>query len=269
MTSIVSPASRVGERVALASVMRSEWIKLRSLRSVWFTVAMAVGAIGLFGLLNALTLAREWNGADAASRANLDAVASLMGGWFLSQLIVGSLGVLAVTSEYASGSMRGTLAAVPSRTTVLVAKLVVPTGITVAVLLPATLVTFWLGGLLLPTELRPSLGDDGVARSVLATSLCLGVICMIGTAIGFALRSTAASIGLLVTVLLIAPGLAAGFSDALYTYVPGGAIDAILTVNPETVELPLVSPGAGIAILSVHATLAIAAGAWLLRRRDA
>lgn len=255
--------------VSLGGVLRSEWIKLRSLRSVWFTMALAVGSMLFFGAINALDFNHTWDEATAAERAVMDPVASLMGGWFMAQLIVGVLGVLAVTSEYASGSIGSTLSAAPRRTPVLIAKLLVPALLTIAVLVPVTLLTFWGGSALLPEAARPSLADGEVLRSVLATPLCLGAVCAIGGAVGFALRSTAGAIGLLVTVLLVLPGMIAGFSESLYPYVPGGAIDSVLLIETADAELPLLSPAAGLAVLLAYTAGSIAIGAAVLRSRDA
>lgn len=258
-----------GPGVSLGGVLRSEWLKLRSLRSVWFTLALAVGSMLLFGAVNALQFSSRWDESGAATRAGMDPVAALMGGWFMAQLIIGVLGVLAVTSEYASGSIGSTLAAAPRRTPVLVAKLLVPAAVTVGVLVPITLITFWGASPLLPEAARPSLADGAVLRSVLATPLCLGVVCAIGGAVGFGLRSTAGAIGLLVTVLLVLPGMIAGFSKSLYAYVPGGAIDSVLVISRVDTELPLLSPLSGAAVLLGYAVVSIAGGAAVLRRRDA
>lgn len=258
-----------GTGVSSLGVMRSEWIKLRSLRSVWLTAALAVGSMLFFGAVGALNFASRWDEASAADRAGMDAVSALMSGWFMAQLVVGALGVLAVTSEYSSHSMAGTLSAAPRRVPVLIAKLVVPAAATFAVLLPTTLLTFWGAGLLLPAEALPSLGEGAVLRSVIAVPVCLAAVCTIGTAVGFLLRTTAGALGLLVAVILVLPGLIAGFSKALYTYVPGGAIDAIATVDRADAELPLLAWPTAALLLALYTAVAVGAASVGFLRRDA
>ena len=253
----------------LIPVMRSEWIKLRSLRSVWFTAMLAAGSILFFGAVGAVEFADRWNDVDAAERATMDPTAALMSGWFMAQVIVGVLGVLAVTAEYASGSILGTLSAVPRRVPVLVAKLLVPALATIVVLVPVTLATFWGAGLLLPEGTTPSLADDGVLRGVLGIPLCLGAVCTIGSAMGFVLRSSAGALAMVVTVLLVLPGLLAGFSKDIYTYLPGGAIDAIVTVDRSSADLPLLAAGAATLVFGVYVAVSVVAARDSFLRRDA
>lgn len=253
----------------LLPVMRSEWIKLRSLRSVWFTAMLAVGSMVFFGALGAMEFANRWDDVGAVERATMDPTAALMSGWFMAQVIVGVLGVLAVTAEYASGSMLGTLSAVPRRVPVLVAKLLVPALATIALLVPVTLATFWGAGVLLPDGTAPSLADEGVLRGVLGVPLCLGAICAIGGAMGFVLRSSAGALAMVVTVLLVLPGLLAGFSKAVYTYLPGGAIDAIVTVDRTHADLPLLAAGAATLVFAAYVVASVIAARESLLRRDA
>lgn len=276
MTTVVaSPApSRsapepVAAPVRLRGVLRSESIKLRSLRSVQFTLLLAAGSIAFFGAVGADNFSSRWETASAGERAAMDPTGAVLSGWFLALVIVGVLGVLAVTSEYASGSIAGTLAAVPRRTPVLVAKLLVPAATCLVALLPVVVGTAVLAGQLLPAAARPHLGDPGVLRALLGVPIALAATCAMGGAIGFVLRSAAGSLGLLVAIMLVLPNVVAGFSKSLYTYVPGGAIDAFTAVDRSTSDLPLVRWQAGGALMAGYLLVAVLAAAHALLRRDA
>lgn len=114
------PAQRDG-RPTLPRLLRSEWIKFRSLRSTWYTLAGAVAALLVIGIVIADNTGRHPAGLDPG-----DAVASgPLQGYHPAQLLVGVLGVLFVSGEFATGMIRSTLAAAPRRIPVLVAKAIV------------------------------------------------------------------------------------------------------------------------------------------------
>jgi len=107
--------------VSLGGVLRSEWVKLRSLRSTLTTL----GAAGLIMLVVGLTFAAVTaglisggDGNGPSEFANNPAGATLQGTLF-AQLVIGVLGVMLITSEYATGTIRNTLAVVPKRLPVL------------------------------------------------------------------------------------------------------------------------------------------------------
>jgi hypothetical protein len=132
------PAGRQGFRQAV----RMEWIKLRSLRSTpWMLLATTVGmiAIGVVAMANT----KAPSPADAAS---FDPVNNVLAGVVLGQLVIGLMGVLAVTGEYSSGSIKSTLAAVPNRRMMLAAKAAVVGLVPLVVGEVVTFVTFlgWL-----------------------------------------------------------------------------------------------------------------------------
>jgi hypothetical protein len=108
-----------------------EWLKLRSVRSTWYMVAaFAAGLVGVAMLV----LSREhWAGMSAAGRASFDPVNSSYTGLALGQLLSGALGVLAISTEFGSGLIRATFAAVPDRPRVLAAKAAVLGAVTLAV----------------------------------------------------------------------------------------------------------------------------------------
>src|SRR5262245_32499954 len=93
-------------------VARMEWIKLRSLRSTWWT--LAISAAASIGIGVAVGLSTKDASGDLTNNA--------LGGQAAGLLLTGVLGVLTMTSEYTSGMIRATLAAAPNRWRVLAAK---------------------------------------------------------------------------------------------------------------------------------------------------
>jgi len=121
-TTIVAETQDItGQRVAVAPVtlgrvVRSEWIKLRSLRSTRITLLVSFVLMAGLGVLAAAIVAGGYSRLPAASRASFDAVSTTLTGYQFAQLAVGGLGVVVVSNEYSSGMIRATLAAVPGGT---------------------------------------------------------------------------------------------------------------------------------------------------------
>ena len=103
-------------------VLASEWIKLRSVRSTYLTLLFAAAAAVGIGYLVAHAKATHWATMPAAARAAFDPVSDSFTGLGLAQLAFGALGVLVISSEYTTGLIRTTVAAVPRRRAVLAAK---------------------------------------------------------------------------------------------------------------------------------------------------
>src|SRR5581483_1500658 len=104
------------------AVLCSEWIKLRTARSTYVAL-IAAFVLGLgTGLLDVLSITGHWATMSAADRADFDPVGDPLSGFQLGELALGALGVLAVSTEYATGMIRSTLIATPRRTVVYTAK---------------------------------------------------------------------------------------------------------------------------------------------------
>ncbi|HLL67102.1 MAG TPA: ABC transporter permease subunit [Micromonosporaceae bacterium] len=267
-----APARRTpeGYRVTLPRVIRSEWIKLRSLRSTVYTLLAAVGIMLGFGALFAyLTTTGEADGGPGPQGV-FDATATSLGGVNLAQLAIGVLGVLLVTGEYSTGMIRASLAAVPQRLPVLWAKLAVFTAIATATMVAASLAAFLIGQAILSGEgTQTDLGEPGVARAVVGAGLYLAGVGVLGVALGSVLRSTAGAIATLFGVLLVLPIfgqlLPASFADAMQ-YLPSNAGQAVMAVQQGADSL---APWTGFGVFATYLAAAIVAAAVLLQRRDA
>lgn len=241
---------RVG--VTQGRVIRSEWIKFRSVRSTTISlIAAFVVAVGFGVLFSSFAGSAGAEGAGPGGPPGRgpgfsDPVSLAMAGFDLALLIVGVLGALTVTSEYSSGLIRATISAVPKRTPVLIAKVVVFTAAVGVVMALASLTAFFLSTAVYSGDLpTPSITDEGVLRSVLGTAAYTTAAGLIGLALGFLLRSTAGSVGVLIAFLLIAPGLAGllpgAWGDTLPMYLPSNAGAAFTSIqsNPSLLDWPV------------------------------
>lgn len=251
------PAGHYG----FAHAARMEWIKLRSLRStVWSLLATTAGmiAVGIVTMANTRAPSPD-------KQATFDPVNNVLAGVAVGQLVIGVLGVLAVTGEYSSGAIRSTLAAVPNRPLVLAAKAGVLGLVTLVVGELVTFVTFYVGRAALTDAVpRPGLGDPGVLRALLMSGAYLAMVGLFGIAIGAMVRHTAAAIGLLYVVPAMLAGLT-GMSVAKF-------LPTIIAGNSLCVTKPVadvLSPWAGFTVLFLYVVVALGAGGWLLARRDA
>ena len=269
-TTTTRPADRAGQRVTQARVIRSEWTKLRSVPSTaWSLLAAVALIVGVGALYSLLRVTRPPTG--PAAMASFDPTAVSLAGVQLAELAVGILGVLVVAGEYATGTIRTSLAAVPRRLPVLWGKAVVVGLATLVLCLPAALAAFLVGQSILSAEhLDIALSAPGVARAVVGSALYLSAIGLLGLGLGALLRSTAGAVAVLLG-LLFGPQLLVGllpgsWSDQLYRYLPVPAGAAVANVQPDPLVL---SPWAGFGLFCCYTGLVLAVAAWRLVRRDA
>jgi ABC-2 type transport system permease protein len=266
-----APASAaVARPVTPVRVVRSEWTKLQALRSTWWCALIAV--VLIVGLGAAIAGSGTPYKISAGNSAAGGVTVSLVGVLF-AQLVLGMLGVLAFSGEYATGMIRATLAVVPSRLPVLWAKLVVLAGFMLPLSLLAAVAEFFTASALESSRGGSafSLTDPGVLREVAGASLYLTVIAVSGLALGALLRRTAAGLAVFAAVFLVVPLVAAylpasikGFSP----YLPSNAGGTIWGAGKLFGGQQL-SPWTGFAVLCGYAVVLTVLAAWRLRRRDA
>jgi ABC-type transport system involved in multi-copper enzyme maturation permease subunit len=252
--------------VTFARVVRSESIKFRTLRSSWITLFAAVATMILFGALIGYNTGKNWAGLAAE-----DAVPSgAMQGYFLAQLLIGVLGVLFVSGEYSTGMIRSTLAAVPKRIPVLLAKTVVFGATALVAMVSAALLAFGGAQIFLSHYGHGSaLSDPGVLRVVVGTGVYLALIGLLGGALGWILRNTAGGIATLVGLLLVVPVLLEvlpwQWLKDIGRYLPGNAGGSFVS----SIQVPdTLTPWTGLAVLVLWVLAALGAAAVLLKRRD-
>jgi len=248
-------------RYRFPQVARMEWIKLRSLRSTWWVLAATVaGAVGI-------AVAVGVNTEDAAADLTNNALAGIS----LGLLLVGVLGVLVMTGEYSSGTIRTTLVAVPNRPLLLAAKAAVFAVVALVAGEAAGFIAFFAGGAALPAGIAgPSLGQPGVLRAVMLSGAGFCLVGLIGLGLGAMVRHTPAAIAVLVGGVYVVAQFVAVLTHSLMAYLPIAIVANSLTVVRPVAEdqVAFLSPWAGLGMLCLYAAGTLGAGAWLLARRD-
>jgi ABC-2 type transport system permease protein len=258
---------RSGDRYRLGDVVRSEWTKFASLRSSrWTLVVFAVAGIGLGILISALTGA-HWPHASGATRANWDPTNNTLAGLIPGYLVIPVLGVLMMTSEYSSGSIRSTLAAVPRRRMVLAAKAIVFVGAVLVVVEAVSFVGFLAGQQVMGSAPHASLGQPGVLRALALSGAFLVLMGLFGLGLGTIIRRSGAAVAVYAGVAVVLPPILGAFPGNLWRF---GPITILANSEAAVKILPgALSPWSGLAVMAVYAAVALAIGAVLLVRRDA
>ena len=241
-----------------ADAARMEWIKLRSLRSTWWTLLFTVAATVGIGVAA---------GANTRNAAG-DPTNNILVGVALAQVVLGVLGVLAITGEYSSGTIRATLAAIPNRPLVLAAKAAVFGALALAAGELAAFVAFLAGVAALPATIpQPALGQPAVLRAVALSGAYLGLMGLIGLGLGAVLRHGAGAISTLVGGVFVLPLVGLARTSA------GRFLPELIAANSLTAVKPvpgyMLSPWTGLGIVCAYAAVLLAAGCALLVRRDA
>jgi ABC-2 type transport system permease protein len=251
-----------GSRYGFAQAARMEWIKLRSLRSTWWALGATV--VGAVGVAVAVGVNTEDTAADLTNNA--------LAGIALGLLLTGVLGVLAMTGEYSSGTIRVTLAAIPNRPLVLAAKAAVFGVVALAVGEAAAFIAFFAGGAALPSGVAaPALGQPGVLRAVALGGAGYSLIGLFGLGLGAIIRHTPGAIAVLVGGVYVLAQLVAASAPPIMPYLPVSIVaNSLSAVQPVVAEgwVHFLSPWAGLAMLSLYAAVVLGAGAWRLASRD-
>jgi ABC-2 type transport system permease protein len=285
MTAVSIPTDA---RLSFGGILRSEWIKLISLRStVWCYVILVVLTIGMTALLAGLSgvgVPEEGTGAFSSEAVQATWLQTATVGTNLGQLVVAVLGAIVITGEYGTGMIRSTFAAVPGRTAALVGKIVVFGGVTFVV----SFVSLVLSALLA----APLLAANGYAVDVADGNVWLGLVGAAGfvtliglmaLGIGTILRNTAGAIATALGLLLVLPGILQIFAAVtqiewlfdVVAFLPSSA-GAALTSYPTTpVEYPpgvfvplTLEPVQALLVLIAWVAVPLVVGAVLLKRRD-
>ncbi|MFF1839200.1 ABC transporter permease [Streptomyces sp. NPDC058231] len=266
LTRPLGPATRPG-KVTLPRVLKSEWIKLRTVSSTSITLLTAVAVMVGLGMLVSHLRAADISAGDMAHFNGAEISLAM---YRPAQLAIGVLGVLVFTGEYSTGMIHATFTAVPGRLPVLAAKAAVFTGVVLVLMTAASFAAFFGGQAVLSSaHLSTHLSDPGVTRVVFGTALYLTVVGLLGVALGAIVRSSAGAIATLVGILLVLPGLGAllpsDWAQHINPYLPSNAGQAVLLVVPD----PAMAPWTGLALFAGYTAVLLGVAAWLLQRRDA
>lgn len=264
MTAATAPRTTVG----FANLARSEWTKLKSVRSTYWTAVVAVLAAVALGTIISARMASLIN-SGRESTDGFDPTTFSLNGLYIAQIAAGALGVLVISSEYGTGMIRATLSAVPQRLAVLAAK-AVTFGISTFVLgVLMSFTAFGIGqALLAQAHVGASLGDPGVLRAVLGGGLYLTVVGLLGFGLGALVRHSAGALsaffGVLFAPSVIVDLLPPSWHDAI-NYMPANAGSQIFAGQRSPGAL---APWVGFGLFCTYAAAVAAPAAILMTRRD-
>jgi ABC-2 type transport system permease protein len=256
-------------RVTLPRVIRSEWTKLRSVRSTrWALLLAFVFAVGVAALACAV-VSHHYPHMSPRDRADFHPLEVNLAGVQLAQLAIGVLGVLVMTAEYSTGMIRASMTAVPKRLSVLWAKAIVYGATTLLLMVPAALIAFVVGEAIFSgRNLDVAFTAPGVARAVVGAGVYLAVIGLFGLGLGAIVRNTAGGIALFAGIMFVLPPLMnvlpASWNRAASPYLPLQAGQTIMSVTPGN----HLGTWTGFGLLCAYTAASLVVAALLLRRRD-
>jgi ABC-2 type transport system permease protein len=258
---------QLGGHYGFSDVVRSEWTKFVSLRSSrWTLVGFALLGVGLGILISALSGA-HWPHASAETRANWDPTNNTLAGLIPGYLVIPILGLLMMTSEYSSGSIRSTFAAVPKRVMVLAAKTIVFAASALVVVEAVTFVTFLAGQRVMGTAPHASLGQPGVLRALILSGAFLVLMGLFGLGLATIIRRSGAAVAVYAGVAVVLPNVLGALPGNFWRF---GPITILANSEGAVKILPgALSPWTGFAVMALYAAVTLAVGAVLLVRRDA
>ena len=274
VTAVTGVVSRAGALQAL----RSEWVKLRTVRSTAWSLLVFVGISILFTSL--LTSGSSTEGGSPGHGGDNDVVLDSLAGVWFGAIAAAVLAVLVITSEYSTGMIRTTLLANPRRRTVLAAKTVIVGGVVLVLGLATSAACFQIGQWFLRGNgfnydggyPAVTLADHEALRAVLGTGVYLGLLAVFALGVGAVLRHTAGAITVVLAALL-APVIALNFlpdsiADWVERYCLMGAGLAIqqTVVRDDSIAL---SPERGLLVAAAYAAIPLLVALWLIGRRDA
>jgi ABC-2 type transport system permease protein len=284
MTTITPTQAHPSQRarstsLSFGGVLRSEWIKLRSLRSTTWSYLIVIAISLGMALIMSLSMASGMSGGTdvssmpAAEQVSLIVQSSVFGVFF-GQLVAGVLGVLVISGEYTTGMIRSTLTAVPKRLPALAAKAVVLFVATFVIGLLANLGAFLVASVVFAgSDVSASLADPAVFLPILGGALYLALVALFALGVGTMIRSSAGGIAAVLGVVLLLPTvlqmIPAEWAQDLIPYLISSAGLGIFT--SQTAEPTADAFGAWLNLLIVLAWVgaSIAGAAVLLKRRDA
>jgi len=264
-------ATQPGLATQLVRIAAAEWTKLRSVRSTVISLlAMLVVCVGLGAAIAAGTMAR-WDRLPAAEHAGFEPAGRSLAGLFLGQLVIGVLGVLVLSAEYSTGTVRATFTAIPQRGRVLAVKTAVFAVVAFLVCLVTCVAAFLVAQSVYAGHgVQTTLGAPGVLRVVIGGALYLTAVGLLGLGVAAVLRHTAGAISTVFGLLLVLPildrFLPSDWASAVNKYLPSVAGTGVFQLHtpPDSLE-----PWTGFLLFCGYTLAALLAGGLVLRARDA
>jgi ABC-2 type transport system permease protein len=251
------------------TALRTEWSKLRSLRSTTWTLLAMAGLTIALGVVSCSTAHTEGAGPGDID----DAVVISLAGVYLGQIAAVAFGVIAISSEFTTGTIRATFAANPRRRVVLAAKTATVGALVLDTAAVATIAAFCLGQPILHGNgyveangyHTASLGDATALRTVAMAAAYLVMLSVLSLGVAAMVRSTAAAISIVLGLLFVPFVVGSLLPESLsYTVEKASPMAGIAA---QEAGAPI-GPWAGIGATAAWAVAALAVALWLIARRD-
>ncbi|GAA3339213.1 ABC transporter permease subunit [Curtobacterium pusillum] len=264
--------------LSFGRLVRSEWIKFRSIRStIWCLAILVVLTIAMAVLIgNALDSGQP----VTQDQANGTLVTINTASVSLTALVVAVLGVLIITGEYGTGQVRSTFTADPGRTGVILAKAAVLAVTTFVV----SAVSIWIGviasaALQAGKGVHADLADPSVFMPLLGASVYVALLALLAYGIGLLVRSSAGGIAITLGILLVLPGVLSLVASAIeaqwladvVTFLPaqaGGQLFAFSSGDAGQQAGIVLNGWGGFAVLLAEVVVVGALALTVARRRD-
>ena len=260
-------------KAGLGGALRSEWTKIRSVRSTYWTlIALVLISVGLGAAISA-GAANELNLHPFRKPGFDPTQVSLFAFFELGQLVIAVLGAMVITSEYSTGMIRTSLTSQPRRGTVYAAKAMVFGLVALVVSFVVSFVAFFLGqALLSSTGIAATLSKPHVLQAVVGSALLVSLVAMFSFGLGAIFRHTAAAITTAIGVVFVVPIIVnimpESWQQDIVRWLPSSAGE-VLTTTVGTPPPNNFSPWVQFGVTAAYAAAALIAGALLLRKRDA
>ncbi|MEU9284268.1 ABC transporter permease [Streptomyces sp. NPDC048275] len=244
-------------------VLRSEWHKLWTVRSTWYTLALTSVLTITLGIVTGTTY-------DSGGDGKMDTVVLVLLGMQFTQILIGVLGILVTAGEHSTGMIRSSMTAVPRRLPVLWSKAAVLGAVAFTVVLATNFLTFPLAQTFLSgTDQAASLSDPGIARALVGNAAGLTLLAVMALGLGALIRSVPGSIGAFIGGILILPEVLTmipyDIVDKAVRYFPAKSLESLTHAHQSADSA---SPGAALLALSLWTAATLATAGLLLKRRD-
>ncbi|HWU09529.1 MAG TPA: ABC transporter permease subunit [Streptomyces sp.] len=257
---------------SVPAVLNSEWTKIRTVSSTTWTLISAFAVTVVVGAALSALLNSQFDELPAAERATFDPTFVSFSGMVLGQLAMVVFGVLVVGTEYSSGMIRTSLAAVPQRGSFLFSKIAVAGVLALLVGLATSFVTFFLSQAVLGDR-GTGIGAENVLRAVFGGGVYMGLIAVLSMGVATMLRSSMLSLGILMPFFFLVSQILSAVPGAksVARYFPDQAGSKIMQVVPDAMNTDPApyGPWAGLGIMALWVVAALIGGYLVLKKRDA
>ncbi len=249
----------------MTRLVRAEFLKVRTTQ-VWFWLLLATLAVS--ALLVVAALASTDGVRDQQDVADMFASSSTAG------VVVFTLGVLGVTTEFRYQTITATLLQTPSRWAVVIAKMITYAVLGALYALASIAVQLavavpWLAA----KNVEVNYGDSDIAHTIVGVFTVVTLFGIIGLGFGALLRNqiVAVVVGILFLLIIENIILAIPGVRAAWPYTPNGAVQAILHTHGSTEvvdDVHLLSAAGGVIVLLLWAFVPAIIGAAVTMNRD-